>query len=81
MGHPKLIIGCVNHYDPQSRCIKKVLGEVLAKISMTTVVSALKIPHKEPYEPWNFEEEERLYRKKKKDYKFLVAQSWLLKQT
>jgi hypothetical protein len=62
---PKLIIESENHYDPQSGCIKKVFGEVLAIINRVIIVLALKIPHKEPYEPYNFEGV-RLYEKRKK---------------
>ena len=56
-----------------------VLGEVIVRINRTNVCSALAIPHKEPYEPWAFEEAERLYTEKKKSYDSVVAQSWLLK--
>ena len=48
---PKLIIECANHYDPGTRCIKKFFGEVVVRINRTNVCSALRIPHKEPYEP------------------------------
>lgn len=42
-------------------------------------MSTLKIPHKEPYEPWTFIEAEWLFEKNNKDYNSVVAQSWLLK--
>ena len=47
----ELIIECANHYDPGTRCIKKFFGEVVVRINRTNVCSALRIPHKEPYEP------------------------------
>ena len=53
---PELVIECANHYDPGTRCVKKFLGEVVVKINRTSVCSTLRIPQKEPYEPWTFEE-------------------------
>ena len=76
---PKLVVECVNHYDPNTRCIKKVLGEVLIRINRTSVSSDLEISHKDPYEPWTFEEYECLYCDKKKNYDSIVAQIWLLR--
>lgn len=72
---PKLVIECTNHYDPSTRCIKKISGEVIVKINRTSVYLAFRIPHKEPYEPWTFEEEECLYVKRKINYDNKVAYS------
>lgn len=77
---PELIIECANHYDPHSRCTKKVSGEVLAIFNGVTIMSPLKIPQKETYKPYNFEEVGHLYRKYKKNYNSVVVQSWLLKK-
>lgn len=77
--YPELILECANHYDPISRCIRKVSGEVIVKIGRVSVYSAFRIPHKEPYEPWTFEEADRLYTQKKNSYDSKIAQSWLLK--
>ena len=38
---PKLVIECTNHYDPNTRCVKKILGELIVKINRTSVYSAL----------------------------------------
>ena len=76
---PKLVIERANHYEPNTRCIKKILGEVIVKINRTSVYSAFRIPHREPYEPWTFEEAKHLYAKNKNSYDNKVAQSWLLK--
>ena len=78
---PELVIECANHYDTGTRCIKKVSGEVIVKINRTSVYSAFRIPHKEPYEPWQFKEAKCLYAKRKRNYDNKVAQSWLLKPT
>ena len=76
-----MIIECANHYDPNTRCIRKITREVLARIDRVTVSSYLKIPHKEPYEPWTLDEAEHLYSNNKKSYDSIVAQTWLLKLT
>ena len=76
---PELVVECANHYDPNTRCIKEFSGEVLVRISETSVSSALRIPHKEPYEPWTFEKPEHLYCDRKKNYDSVVAQTWLLR--
>ena len=76
---PELVIECANHYDPSMRCIKKILEEVVVKINRTSVCSTLRIPHKELYEPWTFEEAKHLYADRKKSYDSIVAQYWLLK--
>ena len=77
--YPKCILECANHFDPVSGCVKKASREVIVKINRTSVNSALRIPHKEPYEPWTFEEVERLYAANKTSYDTKIAQSWLLK--
>ena len=77
--YPELILECANHYDPILRCIKKASGEVILKINRTSINSAYRIPHREPYEPWTFEEAERLYAEMKNSYDNKIAQSWLLK--
>ena len=46
---PELVIECANRYDPQNSCIRKTLGEILARIDRVIVIADLKIPHKEPY--------------------------------
>ena len=79
IGCPKLVVECENHYDPNSRCIKKISREVVVRINRVSVYSTLKIPHKEPYEPWTFKEAKCLYADRKKNYDSIVAQSWLLK--
>ena len=47
----ELVIECENHYDPHTRSIRTVSGEVIVRINRTNVCVALAIPHKEPYEP------------------------------
>ena len=69
----------MNHYDHHTICIKKVTGEILVRIDRVIVSSCLRIPHKEPYELWTFEESGCLYEKKKKDYDSIVAHTWLLR--
>ena len=61
------------------KCVMKFLGGMVLKISKTSVFSALRIPQKEPYEPWTFEDTEHLYVKRKNNFDNKVAQSWLLK--
>ena len=77
--YPECVLECANHFDPVSGCVKKTSGEVVVKINRINVNSALRIPHKEPYEPWTFEEDERLYATNKTSYDTKIAQSWLLK--
>ena len=72
---PELIIECANHYDPGTRCIKKISGEVVVRINRTSLCSALRIPHKELYEPYMFKEADKLYANKNKSYDSIVAQS------
>lgn len=48
--------------------------EVVVKINKTSVNFALKIPHKESYEPWTFEEAEHLYAANKTSYDTKIAQ-------
>ena len=79
IGCLELVIECAKHYDPSSKCVKKISGEVVVKINRASVYLALKIPHKESDEPWTFEEAEHLYVDRKKSYDSIVAQSWLLK--
>ena len=69
----ELVIECANHYDPSTRCVKKFFGEVIVKISRTNIYSAFRIPHREPYEPWTFEEAECLYVERKNSYDNKVA--------
>lgn len=76
---PELVVEYANRYDPNTRCIKKVSGEVLVRISRTSVSAALRVPDKEPYKPWTFEEFEHLYHDRKKEYDNIVAQTWLLR--
>ena len=76
---PKTCYRCANHYDPDTRCIKKVLREVLVRINRSSVYLAFQIPHKEPYETQMFEELECLYVERKGSFDSNVAQSWLLK--
>ena len=52
---------------------------MIVKINRTSVNSAFRIPHKEPYEPWTFEKAECLYAANKSSYDTKIAQSWLLK--
>ncbi|XP_057824589.1 uncharacterized protein LOC131036662 [Cryptomeria japonica] len=47
---PKLVLECMNRYDAEHRCIRAINGEVLFKIDRETVMAAMGIPHKEPYE-------------------------------
>ena len=54
---------------------------MLARINRVTLSSSLKIPHKEPYDPWTFDEAKNLYSDNKKSYDSIVAQTWLLKLT
>ena len=51
IGCPELVVECANHYDPNSRCVKKIFEEVVVRINRASVCSTLKIPHKEPYKP------------------------------
>ena len=47
--------------------------EVVVRINGTSVCLALRIPHKEPNEPWTFKGVEKLYANKKKSYDSIVA--------
>lgn len=76
---PELVVECANHYDLNTRCIKKPSGEVLVRICRTSASATLRIPHKEPYEPWTLEEYEHLYHDGKKNYDKIIAQTWLLR--
>lgn len=49
---PQLVLECMNKYDTNNRCIRTNSGEVLVKIDRETMMAAMGIPHKEPYEDW-----------------------------
>ena len=51
----------------------------MVKINRASISSALRIPHKEPYESHTFEQVECLYGDRMKDYDSNVSQSWILK--
>lgn len=50
---PDLVIACINRYVVDNRCIRTSSGQFLVDIHRETVVVAMGIPHKEPYEDWS----------------------------
>lgn len=74
----ELVLECMNRYDVEHRCIRDINSEVLLKIDKETVMAAMGIPHKEPYEDWTIGTSYS-FSKKKSTYKSVIAKNWLLK--
>lgn len=75
----ELVIECMNKYDADNRCIRTSSGEVLMEIDKETLMGAIGIPHKDPYEDWSIGTSYSFFFEKKSTYKSVIARNWLLK--
>lgn len=72
---PKLVLKCMNKYDPEPRCIKNVNGGVLLNANWEIVVDVFKIPTKETYEDWTITTSYGFFSKKKTKYRSVIARN------
>lgn len=75
----ELVLECMHHYDKGNRCIRKNDGEVLLSIDRQTVMAAMGIPHREPYEDWTIGKSYGIFFEKKQYYRTMIAWNWLLR--
>lgn len=70
-----LVMGCMNIYDTENRCIRTSNGELLVSINRKTVMIEMGIPHKDEYEDWTIGNLYAYFLKKKRKYKSVIARN------